>query len=151
MVYCLSGGRSTYAANLLAGRGFPEVYNLEGGIMKWNAKNKPIEREEFAAKSTGMSKNQFDELINSGKLVLVDYNAKWCKPCQKMAPMLEALASTQKHKLTLVKIDVDENKALSVANGIEAIPVLELYENGKRVWRHEGDISESKLREQTER
>jgi thioredoxin len=149
LVYCLSGGRSSYAANVMAGQGFLEVYNLAGGIMKWNAKNKPIENGEMTIKTIGLSKSDFNELITSEKLVLVDYNAKWCKPCQKMAPMLEALAESKKDILTLVKIDADENKALLKENGIEAIPVLELYKNGKRVWIHEGEISESKLKEQT--
>src|SRR5690349_12497858 len=42
LVYCLSGGRSAYAANVLAGKGFSEIYNLAGGMVKWNAENKPV-------------------------------------------------------------------------------------------------------------
>lgn len=149
LVYCLSGGRSAAAAEVLAGKGFSKVYNLAGGIMKWNAKNKPVEDGETISKTTGLTGNDFNNLINSEELVLVDYHAKWCKPCQLMAPMLADLAESNKDKLTLVKIDADENKALLKANGIEAIPVLELYKKGKRIWRHEGEISGAKLKEQT--
>jgi len=149
LVYCLSGGRSSAAADLLAEKGFLEVYDLAGGIMKWNAKNKPIETGENTTKTNCLTSKDFNKLINSDKLVLVDYNAKWCKPCQKMAPMLQALAARQKDKLSLVKIDADENKDLLKENGVETVPVLELYKNGKKIWIHEGEISESELLEQT--
>lgn len=148
-VYCLSGGRSAQAADLLAETGFPEVYNMEGGIMKWYAGNKPIEDGEVSQDESGMTKSDFNAIINSQELVLVDYNAKWCKPCQKMGPMLDAFAETRKGKLKLVKIDADENKSLLKENGVEAIPVLEFYKNGQRVWRHEGEISEHILAQQT--
>ena len=70
-VYCLSGGRSSSAANQMRSEGFKEVYELNGGMMKWRAANLP-ETTDNSNASTGMSKQQFDKLLASDKLVLID-------------------------------------------------------------------------------
>lgn len=138
MVYCLSGGRSSLAADIMASKGFSEIYNMEGGIMKWNAANKPI--EEGTETINGMTEADFNKLLATEKYVLVDYNAKWCKPCKIMAPMLDTFIGQRKDKIVLSKIDADENRNLLKQKGIESLPVLELYKDGKLVWRHEGEI-----------
>jgi thioredoxin len=145
MVYCLSGGRSTAAADLMANKGFTEVYNMRGGIMKWNAAGKPIDQGAMSANDNGMSGSDFDRILLSDKYILVDYNAQWCRPCKKMAPMLDAFTEKRKEKLMLVKIDADKNKNLLKQKGIESLPVLELYKDGKLVWKHEGEIDEATL------
>lgn len=147
-VYCLSGGRSSSAAAYLAQQGFKEVYNLEGGILKWTAAGKPFE-EGKATQSQGMSSDDFNKLILTKEYVLVDFNAKWCKPCIKMAPMLDKIAAEKKDKLNLLKIDADENKDLLKQKGIDALPVLELYHNGKLAWKHQGETDESTLLKET--
>jgi len=149
MVYCLSGGRSSSAAELLGQKGFSEVYNMQGGIMKWNSANKPLESGTTNPVSDGLTMDGFNKLLKTEKFVLVDYNAKWCKPCKKMAPMLDALVEKRKDKLTLVKIDADENKELLKEKNIEGIPVLELYKNGKLIWKHEGEIDETTFLKET--
>ena len=149
LVYCLSGGRSGAAADLMAGSGFTEVYNMQGGIMKWSAANKSLNEGTIKTFSNGLSVEDFNKLIKSDKLVLIDYNAKWCKPCKKMAPMLEAFVEKRKEKIVLIKIDADENKNLLQLKGIESIPVLELYKDGKLIWKHEGEIDETTLINET--
>lgn len=149
LVYCLSGGRSGSAAEIIAGKGFTEVYNMQGGIMKWNAANKSLDAGTTNTISTGLSVADFNKLLESDKLVLIDYNAKWCKPCKKMAPMLEAFVKKRKEKMVLIKIDADENKNLLVLKEIESIPVLELYKDGKLIWKHEGEIDETTLINET--
>lgn len=149
LVYCLSGGRSGSAAELLSSKGFTEVYNMQGGIMKWNAANKSLDAGTTNTISTGLSVADFNKLLESDKLVLIDYNAKWCKPCKKMAPMLEAFVKKRKEKMVLIKIDADENKNLLVLKQIESIPVLELYKDGKLIWKHEGEIDETTLINET--
>jgi thioredoxin len=148
-VYCLSGGRSSSAADLLSEKGFTQVYNMSGGIMKWNAANKPIEAGVSENLSKGITLDEFLKMINSEKYVLVDYNATWCKPCKIMAPMLDKIAENNKDKLIFVKIDADKNKSLLKEKGIESIPVLELYKNGIKVWEHEGEIDEATLLKET--
>jgi thioredoxin 1 len=86
MVYCLSGGRSSNAANKMQDMGFIQVYNMDGGIMKWNSSGKPIEKGSRPAKSNGMSMDEFNKMVASSTFVLVDYNAKWCEPCKKLLP-----------------------------------------------------------------
>jgi thioredoxin 1 len=145
MVYCLSGGRSASAAKLMAEKGFTEVYNMEGGIMKWNAAGKPMDAGTTSVKENGMTEADFNQLLRSNKYVLVDYNAKWCKPCKKMAPMLDAFIEKRKEKIIFIKIDADENKDLLKQKGISSLPVLELYKDGKLAWKHEGEIDETGL------
>jgi thioredoxin 1 len=149
LVYCLSGGRSASAAELMASNGFQEIYNMQGGIMKWNAANKPLDTGTTNSVSAGLTVGDFIKLLKTDKYVLIDYNAKWCKPCKKMAPMLEAFADKRNEKIVLIKIDADENKDLLKQKGIESIPVLELYRDGKLLWKHDGEIDQATLIKET--
>lgn len=149
LVYCLSGGRSASASAFLVDNGFKEVYNLQGGIMKWDAAGKALETGVASSSSGGLTSDDFKKILQTEKYVLVDYQAKWCAPCKKMAPMLESFAETRKDKLELLKIDADINKEFLKLKGIESIPVLELYKNGKLIWSHEGELDEAALISET--
>jgi len=147
-VYCLSGRRSASAASILVQKGFPEVHNMTGGLMKWNAGGKPLVRANTQQRENAMTVETFKALLHTDKFLLVDYYAKWCLPCKKMAPMLDSLATRESQQLSLVKIDADENPDFLREKGIENLPVLELYKNGKLIWKHEGEIDEQTLLEQ---
>ncbi|MBL7931616.1 MAG: thioredoxin [Bacteroidia bacterium] len=149
LVYCLSGGRSASAADLMSGEGFKEVYNLGGGIMKWNGAGKSLDAGAATDEKPGMSMEDLNALVKKDKYVLVDFNAKWCKPCLKMLPMLEKITEAKKEKLDFVRIDADENKNLMQQKGISSIPYLELYKEGKLIWKHEGEIDESAFLDET--
>jgi len=149
MVYCLSGGRSSKAAEKMGDMGFTEVYNMEGGIMKWQNAGKPVENGEGSTGNTGMTPDDFAKMVAGSTYVLVDYNAKWCEPCKKMLPVLEKLSAERKDKMTLLKIDADENKGLLAHKGISAIPYLELYKDGQLVWKHDGFIEADQLLKET--
>lgn len=136
MVYCLSGGRSARAADYMRKNGFKKVYELEGGMMQWTALNKPY--ESAAPPSPGMSLDQFDKNLKTDKLVLVDFYAKWCAPCKKMEPWLQELSKQYTGKITLLKIDADENSILVNNLKVDALPTLILYKNGKQVWSKTG-------------
>jgi thioredoxin 1 len=146
LVYCLSGGRSSAAADKLSEMGFKQVFNMEGGIMKWEAANKPLESIAQIKAETGMDKGAFLIVVSANKQVLVDFNAKWCAPCKKMLPMLEALAENNKDKFTLLQIDADENKALLKELAIEGIPYFQVYENGKLTWSNAGLTEEAEIK-----
>ncbi|MCD6012126.1 MAG: gloB [Flavipsychrobacter sp.] len=148
-VYCLSGGRSGNAAKIMQKMGFKEVYNMEGGIMKWEAAGKHIETGSAPSPRAGMTVAEFNKQLSQKKYVLIDYNAKWCAPCKKMLPMLEAVVARKKDKLAFVRIDADEHKALMKEKGISGVPYLELYEDGKLVWKHDGAIEEKQLLDET--
>jgi len=150
LVYCLSGGRSSNAAVKMQEMGFSEIYNLDGGIMKWSRAGKPIVQGATApAGAKGITEEEFNKMISASKYVLVDFNAKWCEPCKKMIPILESVAAKKKDVLSLVKIDADDNKAIMTQKGIDAIPYLELYQDGKLVWQHNGYIDEDQLLSET--
>lgn len=140
-VYCLSGGRSAKAMSKLNDLGFKEVYNLEGGIMKWNAEDlsKPKGTE-------GMTMADFQKLVKSDKKVLIDFYAEWCGPCKKMAPYLEKMKTEMKGQVTIVKIDADKNQQLAQELAIEGLPTLFLYKDGKENWKNLGYITEEDLK-----
>jgi len=148
-VYCLSGGRSSRAADQLQDMGFKTVYNLEGGIMRWQSAGKPVETGAGAPAKTGMSLTDYSQLVNKPGYVLVDFNAPWCEPCKKMMPVLEGIADKKKDKLQLLKINADDNKQLMQDKHIDGIPHLELYKDGALVWQHEGYIEEAQLLAET--
>lgn len=138
-VYCLSGGRSAAAASKMRADGFSEVYELEGGMMKWRNENLP-ETTNNLVPSTGMSEQDFQSLLNSDKTILIDFYADWCVPCKKMEPYLNDISTEQKNTLTLIRINVEENQELCQKLGISAIPVLQVYKNRKMTWTNTGFI-----------
>lgn len=141
-VYCKVGGRSAQAANKLVELGFKEVYNLEGGIMKWIASGNAQKTEKII----GICDQEYNELLNSSKRVMVDFNAKWCAPCIKMKPYIIKLQTELKDQIKIVQLDADENKTIVDQLKLEGLPVIIVYENGKEVWRNLGYISEEELR-----
>ncbi|MBC7554150.1 MAG: thioredoxin [Taibaiella sp.] len=149
LVYCQSGGRSSRAANKMLEMGFINVYNMDGGIMKWNNASLPIEKGAAPTASKGITLAEFNKMVAGNNYVLVDFNAKWCGPCKKMLPVLDALAEKKKDKMSLIKIDADENKELMMQKNISEIPYLELYNNGNLIWKHSGFIDEYQLLKET--
>ncbi len=146
-VYCLSGGRSAEAAGWLRSAGFSKVYDLEGGILKWRAAQLP-ETQDNPAKTAGMSKADYEALLKSDKLVLVDFYADWCGPCRKMAPYLEEIKTEMAGQVTVVRINADDNQDLMKSMGVDALPVLLIYKNGAQLWRNEGFIDKAGVVEQ---
>ena len=138
-VYCQSGGRSASAANKMRSEGFKEVYELKGGIMKWRAANLPEATGNIPA-AKGMSRQDFDKIIESDKLVLVDYYAEWCAPCRKMKPYLEEISKDMADKVTVVRINADDNKELLKELKISSLPVLQLYQSKEMKWENNGFI-----------
>lgn len=144
-VYCLSGKRSAAAATKMRSEGFTAVYELDGGIMKWRAANLPEVKNENATSNDGMTQQEFDQLLNTDKTVIVDFNAVWCGPCQKLKPILEEIEKENPDKYSLVSIDADHNLTLVKAMKVDAIPALFVYKNHKLVWQYVGFISKEEL------
>jgi thioredoxin len=144
-VYCKVGGRSSQAASKLAELGFTEIYNLDGGIMKWNAVGKTISAEK-TDKIIGICDQEYNEFIASNEKVVVNFYAEWCAPCKKMAPYMTKLETELKDKITLKRFDADKNKTIVDFLKLDSLPVVIIYENGKEIWRNVGFLSEEELK-----
>jgi thioredoxin len=144
-VYCLSGGRSRGAAAILLEAGFKQIYDLEGGVLAWQKAGFDFETAQNQALSKGMSLNDYEQKLKTDKFVLVDFQAVWCGPCQKIKPILHELAQEQNDKLAILEIDVDQNPQVVQALKVDAIPQLYLYKNGKIVWEHKGIIAKDDI------
>ena len=84
------------------------------------------------------TKAEFDEALKDDKLVVVDFTATWCPPCQMIAPKFAELSETVKDYATLVKVDVDANKETSEAVGISCMPTFQFYKGGSKVHEIQG-------------
>ena len=95
--------------------------------------------------------SDFNEIINSDKPTLVDFYANWCGPCKMMTPIIEETKTKLGDKATVLKVNVDENKEVSIKYGIRSIPTLVLVQKGQPIWRQSGVVQSSKLVEEVEK
>merc|ERR1711959_730941 len=84
------------------------------------------------------TKAEFDEALKDEKLVVVDFTASWCPPCQMIAPKFAEHAETVAEYAVLVKVDVDENSETSQACGISCMPTFQFYKSGAKVHEIQG-------------
>ncbi|MBC6906532.1 thioredoxin [Saccharophagus sp. K07] len=81
-----------------------------------------------------VTQNNFDnQVLTNEKPVLVDFYADWCGPCRTQTPILEAVASEYAGKVDIVKLNVDQDAALSAQYNVRSIPTLILFKGGKPV------------------
>ena len=76
----------------------------------------------------------FDQVVlKSSKPVLVDFWAEWCGPCRAIAPILDDISAEYGDKLTIAKLNTDEESAIAIKYGVTSIPMLNVYVNGEVV------------------
>ena len=141
-VYCLAGSRSQQAANTLSELGFKKIYNLQGGILKWNSAGMSTPSDKII----GISPQEYQDALKSDKKVLVNFYAEWCAPCKKMTPYILKMKEELKDKIIIVRFDADKNKTIVDSLKLDGLPVVILYENGKEIWRNIGYIPEENLK-----
>ena len=144
-VYCAIGVRSHDAAILLKKAGFTEIYDLKGGIINWKLAGLPIEKGKDYDSRTGMSKEEFMLSIKDKPLVLVDFFAPWCAPCQVMVPALDSMAIAMKDSVHILKINADENLRIMKELHFNALPYIMVYKNGTNVFRQEGFMNRQQM------
>lgn len=90
--------------------------------------------------------SSFDQdVVKSGKPVLLDFWAEWCGPCKMIAPILEEVAKDYGDKVQIAKINVDENQEVPAKFGIRGIPTLILFKNGEIAAQKVGALAKSQL------
>ena len=87
------------------------------------------------------------EVLQADGLVLVDFWAAWCPPCRRLAPTVEALAADYQGRLSVAKVDVDGNPDLAQRYGIQSIPTLILFRDGRAVDKRLGALPKDDLQQ----
>jgi thioredoxin 1 len=85
------------------------------------------------------------EVLNASEPVLVDFWAEWCAPCKMIAPALEAISEELAGRVTIAKLDIDENQAIAGKYGVMSIPTMILFKNGERAATKIGAEPKSRL------
>jgi thioredoxin 1 len=85
------------------------------------------------------------DVINSSKLVLVDFWAEWCGPCRALTPILEEVAAAHQDDVVFAKVNIDENPQAPSKYGVMSIPTLILFKNGEVAAVKMGLLSKSQL------
>ena len=94
-----------------------------------------------------LNKDNFEQSISSG-VALVDFWAEWCGPCKMQLPIIEEFSSEMEGKATIGKVNVDEQLELAQSFGIQSIPTLILFKDGKPVKKLVGLHSKESLYEE---
>ena len=140
---CKSGGRSVKAAEILSKNGFRNVYNLEGGFMRWKANKMSYDINlvnNDSSNTDQISEISLDSLIKNNTNTLIYISTKWCSPCKKMEPIIDKLVDNNS-SLKVIKIDLDANTYAQERFDVKSLPALVLYENNSVVWHKNGIIA----------
>ena len=95
-----------------------------------------------------LSDESFDkDVLKAEGLVLVDFWAEWCGPCKMIAPILDEIATEFEGKLTIAKLNIDENPGTAPKYGIRGIPTLLLFKGGEVAATKVGALSKGQLKD----
>lgn len=97
------------------------------------------------------SDNFETEVMNSEKLVLIDFWADWCMPCKMIAPAVEELAREYEGKVTVGKLNVDQEREIAIKFNIVSIPTIIFVKDGREVDRIIGAVPKSAIKEKLDK
>lgn len=90
------------------------------------------------------NKNEFEQIISSNELVVIDFFATWCGPCKMLSPVIENVESLI-HDVKFIKVDIDQFNDLASQYKIQSVPTLVFLKNGKEVMKSIGYLDEDAL------
>lgn len=90
-------------------------------------------------------KSSFNDIINSEKVVLVDFFATWCGPCQALIPILKDVKDEVSDAVKIVKIDIDKNNPLAMKYQVRSVPTMLLFVDGEPKWRQSGVLQKKDI------
>ena len=82
----------------------------------------------------------YNEVINSKPVVLVEFFASWCPHCQRMMPIVAQVKELLAGQADVYQFDIDQNAELAQENGADSIPTFIIYKNGEEQWRESGEM-----------
>lgn len=93
----------------------------------------------------------YNNIIDSSKVVMVEFFATWCPHCQRMMPVVEQIKELLDGRADVYQFDIDKNQQAAQEAGVESVPTFIIYRNGKELWRHTGEIDGQVLLETVQR
>ena len=142
---------NTISARLLCNRQLRDGEFFERGFLGSPRKNVLRESYEERQNFQSFHRNRqiimetFNDVINGGQLVLVDFFATWCQPCKMMHPILEQVKNVLGNRIRIIKVDVDKYGATASQYRIQSVPTLMLFRNGEVLWRTSGVVEKAEL------
>ncbi len=86
-----------------------------------------------------------EEVLKNNKLVVIDFFATWCGPCQMLSPIVEAMDKKYGDEVEFYKVNVDENQETTIRYGIVSVPTVIFFKNGEEVERQVGFMEENEF------
>ena len=102
------------------------------------------------SKPIEITDNNYEQVLNSGKPVLMDFWAEWCGPCRIIGPVVEDMARDYEGRAFIGKVDVDNNPSITAKFGVRSIPTLLIFKDGQVVDKQIGAVPKSILSKKLE-
>lgn len=93
------------------------------------------------------NENILSEVLKSDKLIIVDFFAEWCGPCQMLTPILKKIDEKYDEQVEIFKVNVDESQDCAIRYGVNAMPTLIFFKNKEEIERQVGYLEEDELEE----
>lgn len=97
-----------------------------------------------------INKDNFEEILASGKPVVIDFWAEWCGPCRMIAPIVDELAAEYEDRVLIAKCDVEQNDEITMKYGVRNIPTIVFLKDGAQVDKQVGATSKEALKQKIE-
>ena len=92
-----------------------------------------------------INSTDFPALVQDDKLLVVDFFATWCGPCNKLSPTLDEVSEEFGDRVNIVKVDVDESEDLAMTYGIRSVPTVLFFKKGQQVDKFVGALPKSEI------